>query len=127
MIKIHQKDSPIRPSFLLYHKHILSDITTENLIEIIVLGCNLNNINEELKQEIRKLSQVLIKQYYFQYQDIYIHTHTHTHTHKFIANNFSMKNPLRRNLALFGNLKHSVTAAACLSIIIYKHNTAYKT
>jgi len=32
--------------------------------------CNQNNINEELKHEIRKLSQVLIKQNYFQDQDI---------------------------------------------------------
>jgi hypothetical protein len=32
--------------------------------------CNQNNINKKLKHEIRKLSQVLIKQNYFQYQDI---------------------------------------------------------
>jgi hypothetical protein len=37
---------------------------------IIDVMCNQNNINEELKHEIRKLSQVLIKQNYFQYQDI---------------------------------------------------------
>jgi hypothetical protein len=31
--------------------------------------CNQHNINTELKQEIMKLSQILIKQNYFQFQD----------------------------------------------------------
>jgi hypothetical protein len=42
--------------------NMYSNIPTKNLIGIIVLMCNQNNINEELKHEIRKLSQVLIKQ-----------------------------------------------------------------
>jgi hypothetical protein len=54
-----------------------SNIHTEHLIEIINLMCNQNNINEQLKHEISKLSQILIKQNYFQYQDVlYIYIYT---------------------------------------------------
>jgi hypothetical protein len=47
-----------------------SNTHSQHLIEIINLMCNQNNINEQLQHEISKLSQILIKQNYFQYQDI---------------------------------------------------------
>ena len=46
--------------------NMYSNSLTKNLREIVVLMCNKNNINDELKHEIRKLSHVLIAQTYFQ-------------------------------------------------------------
>ena len=46
-----------------------SNVPTGELIKIIDLMCNQNDIKEQLKYEIMKISQILIKQNYFQFQD----------------------------------------------------------
>jgi hypothetical protein len=51
-------------------RNMYSNIPTKELIEIYYLMCNQNSINEELKHKIRKLSEVLIQQNYFQYKDM---------------------------------------------------------
>lgn len=51
-------------------RNMCSNKPTTELIEIYDLMCNQNSINKELKHKIRMLSQLLIQQNYFQYQDI---------------------------------------------------------
>jgi len=46
-----------------------SNIPTNELIKIIDLMCDRHDIIEELKHEIMKISQILIKQNYFKLQD----------------------------------------------------------
>jgi hypothetical protein len=46
-----------------------SNVPTGELIKIIYLMCNQHDSKEELKYEIIKISQILIKQNYFQFQD----------------------------------------------------------
>jgi hypothetical protein len=48
-----------------------SSIPTNELIKIIDLMCNQLDIKEDIKQEINKISQILIKQNYFQFQDTF--------------------------------------------------------
>ena len=50
-------------------KNMYSNTPTKDLIQIIDLLCNQHDIKEQLKHGIRKLSKILIKRNYFQYQD----------------------------------------------------------
>jgi hypothetical protein len=49
--------------------NMYSNVPTGELTKIIDLMCNQNDIKEQLKYEIMKISQILIKQNYFQFQD----------------------------------------------------------
>ena len=49
--------------------NMYSNIPTNELIKIIYLMCNQHDTKEELKHKIMKISQILIKQNYFQFQD----------------------------------------------------------
>ena len=46
-----------------------SNVPTNELIKIIALMCDQHDIQEDMKQEIMKISQILIKQNHFQFQD----------------------------------------------------------
>ena len=49
--------------------NMYSNIPTNELIKVIDLMCDQHDITEELKHEIMKISQILIKQDYFRFQD----------------------------------------------------------
>jgi hypothetical protein len=53
-------------SFYIVNMH--SKVLTNELINIIDLMCTQHDIMEELKHELMKISQILIKQNYFQFQ-----------------------------------------------------------
>jgi hypothetical protein len=70
---IHQHEIPYEKYLKLVFfdiTKVYSNIPTKDVREIIDFIFNQDNFNEKLKHEIRKLSQVLIKQNYFQYHDI---------------------------------------------------------
>jgi hypothetical protein len=46
-----------------------SNVPANELAKIIDLICTHNNIKEELKHEIKKISQILIRQKYFHFRD----------------------------------------------------------
>ena len=49
--------------------NMYSNIPTNELIKVIDLMCDQHDIKEEPKHEIMKISQILIKQNYFRFQD----------------------------------------------------------
>jgi len=49
--------------------NMYSNIPTNELIKIIDLLCNQHDTKKELKHEILKISQILINQNYFQFQN----------------------------------------------------------
>jgi len=49
--------------------NMYSNVPTGELIKVMDLSCKQNDIKEQLKYEIMKISQILIKQNYFQLED----------------------------------------------------------